>query len=228
MPDEEVVTDSGNAATVVRDPSAVLEKNRELLEKNRVANDRLNALHQALGGRDAATVMHIVADAEKAEEERQKKLGELDGIIEKRVKARDDHWAPQVAQKESELSELRAEKFENSVKSAALKAGIAVDDLDLAVAFVKDKKFVKLDETGKKLMVVDSDGDATGATLDEFFGTALKKIAPKLYPSTIGSGGGATPGSGGSRGHSGIVDKTDAAAFLANMDKIATGELKVA
>ncbi len=72
----------------------------------------------------------------------------------------------------------------------------------------------------------DRDGDPTGLSVEKFYAETFKAEAPKFYGSTAGSGGGAS--GGGNRAPGSAPAITDQASFLANVDKIAKGEVRVA
>ena len=85
--------------------------------------------------------------------------------------------------------------------------------------------FRRYDEKSGKMIVVDKDGDPTGLTVDKFFAESYRTEKPKFYKPAGGAGGGAGGSTTGSTGGAPAV--TDGAGFLSNLDKIASGEVKV-
>ena len=108
---------------------------------------------------------------------------------------------------------------------ATLAPGTTDDDVDTVVDIMKNRR-IKLDAESGKPTVVDKDGYALGISIEKFFAETYKQEKPKFYEFSGGQGGGARPGSGSTRGGN-SVSITDTAGFLANVDRIAKGELKV-
>jgi len=224
---DEAPSSASGAAPVVRDESALLEKNRQLLEETKAAKAESAAFKHAMGGHDATQIAQLIAERKQKEEDLAKKAGEYDKLLDKRVKEEREPLLKEIDGLKSYKTKYEDREVDLAIREAAGKAGVIAEDVKHVIKLVKGDR-IRYDEKTAKVVVLDGDGDVSGITVEKFFSETFKTEAPKFYQGTIGSGGGATPGSGGSRGHSGPVDKTDQAAFLANMDKIATGELKVA
>ena len=196
-----------------------------LLEEAKSAKAEAAAIRAALGGMDATQVAQILSSHKQAEEDRAKKAGEFDKVLQARI-------VEAVTPLQRELEEARTyrEKFNDreldlAIRAAATKAGVLGDDVDTVVDIMKHRR-IKLDaETGKPT-VVDKDGYALGISIEKFFAETYKAEKPKFYEFSGGQGGGARPGSGSTRG-SNNVSITDTAGFLANVDRIAKGEMKV-
>lgn len=204
------------------DDSALRESARRALDEKKQVSDRLEAL---LGGRKLEDVATILKGHETAEEERQRKAGEHDKILEKRLKEVRDEYEAKLKPLQESAEKLATKEFEEQVWTAAKKAGALDADRTLVLKAARED-FVRRDKAGK-LIVVDEDGDTTGEDLEKLFTGRFKQAFPKLYGAAGGSGGGAAGGSGGKAIASGSIAASDNAGFLANVDKIASGEVKV-
>lgn len=87
--------------------------------------------------------------------------------------------------------------------AAALKGGVLPERLDDARKVYAD--FIRLN-AGKKVEVLDDEGEPSGETLEKFFAERFKKQKPWFYAGSGASGGGAT-GGGGSGGGDAEVRK---------------------
>jgi hypothetical protein len=130
----------------------------------------------------------LTAD-EKAEMERlhKKAIDKLMGDL----KSRDERLtATESALKRYQLTE--------PLKAIALKSGVLPEDLDLAMLETQNR--FKLSDDGKKIIVLDADGDDTDIKPEDFFGKLYKEQRPKFYAASGAGGGGAGQASGGAGG----------------------------
>lgn len=218
---------SSGSSEVVRSETGLIEKNRQLLEEAKSAKAEAAAIRAALGGLDVSQIAQILAERKQAEEDRAKKAGEFDKLIEKRVNETKAEYEKRLAELAPYKTKYEDREVEIAIRDAAIKAGVIPDDLRIVTKLVKGDR-IRLDDKTGKVVVLDEDGDISGLTVEKFFAEKFKAEAPKFYQGTVGSGGGASPASQSGRSTSGVIDRTDNAAFLANLDKIAQGKLKVA
>lgn len=169
--------------------------------------------------------------SEKAQKERDKKLidaGKVDELVAERVDAMKADFDKQVqalsGEKEKLTSQLEGLVIDNAIRDAAAKSGVrstAVDDV-----LLRGRMLFRLQD-GK---AVPMDGDKpiygkTGDPMDisEWVGTLAEK-APHLFePSQGGGAKGTAPGQPGG----GRIARDDSAGYLANLDDIASGKVKV-
>ena len=111
----------------------------------------------------------------------------------------DSDLAAAKAKHEQELAAARAElrtlKLDDKVKAAFLKAGGRPERADKALADTKIR--FDLADDGR-IIVKDAKGEATTATVEDFFGKTYRAEMAEFYTGTKASGGGASGGAGGS------------------------------
>jgi hypothetical protein len=203
------------------------ESQRKLLDEKKAAADELARIRGVLGDRSLDDVDKLIKSQRETEEERQRKAGEFDKILEKRVNETKVEYEKRIAELTPYKTRFTDLTLDLAIREAAEKAGVLSGDMKAVLKIVKGDR-VRLDEKTGKPVVVDSDGDVTSATVEKFFVETFKTEYPKFYTAAGGSGGGAGGGTGGGGGRgpaNGGVDIRDQASFLANVSKIAKGEV---
>src|SRR6185312_2390102 len=208
------------------DVAGLKASQRTLLAEKKAAAEERDRLKAVIGDRKPEDVAELLKQHALSEEERQKKAGEFDKLIEKRVNETKAEYEKRLAEALPYKQKNEDRELDIAIRDAAAKAGVISEDMKLVIPIVKGTR-VKLDEKTGKPVVYDADGDPTGLTVEKFFAETFKAEAPKFYAPSGGSGGGSNGGSG-SRAGSGTVTITDAASILANVDKIAKGQMNVA
>jgi len=208
------------------DVAGLKASQRTLLAEKKAAAEERDRLKAVIGDRKPEDVAELLKQHALSEEERQKKAGEFDKLIEKRVNETKAEYEKRLAEALPYKQKYEDRELDIAIRDAAAKAGVISEDMKLVIPIVKGTR-VKLDEKTGKPVVYDADGDPTGLTVEKFFAETFKAEAPKFYAPSGGSGGGSNGGSG-SRAGSGTVTITDAASILANVDKIAKGQMNVA
>lgn len=171
---------------------------------------------------------------DKAEKERSRKLidaGKVDELVAERVnamKADHDKEVKRLADENARItSQLEGLVIDGAIRDAAMKAGArpeAIEDF-----LYRGRQIYRLQD-GR---AVPMEGDRpiygkSGAPMEigEWVSTLTEK-APHLFTPSVGSGAraGATNGAGVPAG---MISRDDTSAFLANLEKIASGQIKVA
>lgn len=119
---------------------------------------------------------------EKAEYER--KLQKLTTTHGTELKTRDEKLT-------AYEKELKRFKLGQPLRRIALEAGVLPEDLELAMLETEGK--FKLSDDGKKIVMLDDDGDEVATTPKEFYEKLYKAQRPKFYAATGKYGGGADP-----------------------------------
>lgn len=200
---------------------------RQLLDEKKKADAELAKIRQALGDRKPEDIAALLKAQQEAEEERQRKAGEHDKILEKRINETKAEYEKRISELAPYKTKYEDSVLEGAIRKAAIAANVNAKDLEEYVIPLTKGRRITLDEQGK-LVVKDKEGDPTGLTVEKFFAETFKAESPKFYEGTGGSGGGATAGTGGKVGPGGTIKITDAAGLLANLDKVAKGEVKMA
>jgi hypothetical protein len=208
------------------DTRGLKDSQKRLLDEKKKSDAELTRFRETLGDAKPEDVAAILKAHRDGEEERQKKAGEFDKLIEKRVNETKAEYEKRLAEALPYKQKYEDRELDIAIRDAAAKAGVISEDMKLVIPIVKGSR-IKLDDKTGKPVVYDADGDPTGLSVEKFFAETFKAEAPKFYAPSGGSGGGSNGGSG-SRSGSGTVAITDAAGILANVDKIAKGQMSVA
>lgn len=197
------------------------DSQRRLLDEKKKTEDSLKAI---LGNRSADEVKELLGNLDKAEEERQRKAGELDNLIAKRVKQREEELLPQVEAGQKAIAELAKRNFRDKVNEVASEVGINQKHSRAFLKTVEDD-MLKLD--GEELVVLAPGGGKRNISPKEFLEKEFKKDYPEFFLASGGSGSGSTNQNRGtgSSGTGGVVDITDPSSFLANVDNVASGKM---
>lgn len=220
-------TEGGKFVLAV-DGVAPKERVDEFRENNVALKRQMDELTARFAGIDPEEARKL---SETAQKERAKKLidaGKVDELVNERVTAmRTEHEATLKATR-TETDGLRAALenlvIDNTLRDAAARNGVrpeAIEDV-----LLRGKRVFKLD--GNKPVAVDGDKPIFGKTgepitINEWV-TGLAPTAPHLFQSSTGGGG--RPASPGSSSLD-RVDRSNGAAFIANLEKIASGKMAV-
>lgn len=222
--DSAVETKDGRFA--VADVEGLKSSQERILDEKKRLQAKYEELERSLGGLTAEQVAKYRTDMQRIEDEQARKAGDFDKLLEKRIGETKAEYEKRLA----EIEPYRAKYFDRetdlAIRDAATKAGVLPEDLPFVLDIVKGRR-VKFDEKAGKVVVVDKDGDVMSKSVEQFFATDFKSEAPKFYGSQVGSGGGST-GSTGTKLPAGQVAASDQKSFLANLDAIAKGQVKVA
>jgi hypothetical protein len=121
---------------------------------------------------------------------------------------------------EAYKTENRTLKLDNVVKGEMGKAGVRPERIDALYRLSQDQ--FDLTEDGKPMVK-----SRMGTPVSKFITDELGKEYPELFLGTGSSGGGATKSQGGAVG-SRTIQAGDNSAFIANVERISKGEVKVA
>lgn len=218
----------GKYVPVVDDPAGLSANAKKLLDEKKQLEQSLGTYKGAIGDLKPEQVAEILKGHRTAEEERARKAGEFDKLLEKRVNEARAELEPKVRAGEEAITQLASFRFSQAVEKEAIKAGVIPEDLGDVLAIVRENRMLAPSKKdASKIVVLDADGDETGKSLEKFFAEDFKKLKPKFYRAGGGSGGGAGGGGTPRPGSSGAIDATDTAAFLANLGDIAKGKVRV-
>jgi hypothetical protein len=209
----------------VPDDAGYQNKNSQLLDEKKKLQAEYESLQSQLGRLSPEQITKFREDMKRAEDDAARKAGDFDKLMTKREAELHASYEPKIQQGDKYRQQYQDLRLESAIRDAAAKAGVIAADLDIVSQISKGRR-IKHDEQTDKLVVLDKDGDPTSLTVEKFFAETFKAEAPKFYQGTGGSGGGATGGT--ARGTNGAPTVTDNTAFLANIDAIAKGQVKVA
>lgn len=139
-------------------------------------------------------------------------------LIERFAKDRDlglqtFDWARELA------TENRGLKLDTKVKAEMAKGGARSERIDALFRLTEDR--FSLTDDGQPMLK-----DNPGLEIGEYVASTLKQEYPEFYNGSGSTGGGASKSNAGGVGTKTIA-RDDQAAFLANVDKIASGEIEV-
>lgn len=175
-----------------------------LAEKKTVAEER-DRLKAVIGDRKPEDVAELLKQHALSEEERQKKAGDFDKLLEKRVNEAVTPLKAELEGARSYKQKYEDRELDIAIRDACAKAKVTPEDVEDVAALVKAKGRIKLDEKTGKPVVFDVDGDPTGLTVEKFFAETFRTEKPRYYQPSGGSGGGATGGNGGRKGADGAI-----------------------
>ncbi len=210
----------------VPDDSGYQSKNSQLLDEKKRIQQQFDELKSQLGDMTPEQIKKLREDQQRAEDEAARKAGDFDKLLDKRINETKAEYEKRIEALSPYKTKFEDLHVEVAIRDAAAKAGVTAADLPLIVEIHKGRR-IKYDEKTGKTVVVDKDGDVTGLTVEKFYAETFKGEAPKFYSPEGGSGGGASS-SGARTTTNGAPTVTDPASFIANLDKIAKGEVKVA
>jgi hypothetical protein len=176
----------------------------EMRNHNIELRKQLEQLNARFEGIDPEQVRQLAAEKQRLEEERQLKAGELDKVVENRVKSLKSDWDKQVAtlttERDTLTSRLTAIQIDQGIITAATKRGLrptAIPDITARARMV-----FKLVNGAPRAFEADGttvrygrDG-LTPMTLEEWV-DAQTSDAPHLFESNAGGGAAGNPAGGG-------------------------------
>jgi hypothetical protein len=207
-------------------PSARLS---EFRDNNIAYKKELDTLKAQFDGVDPEKYRELTAKEQKLLDKKLIDAGKVDELVEQRVGAMRTEHERVVADLNTKLGgstkALEGLVIDSALRDAASASGVrstAIEDV-----LLRGRAAFKLHEG--KAVAFDGDKPAFGKdggplSITEWT-AGLAERAPHLFESS--NGGGAANGNGAGGG-SGSIRRTDNAAFLANIDKIAGGAVKVA
>ncbi len=176
----------------------------EMRNHNIELRKQLEQLNTRFEGIDPEQVRQLAAEKQRLEEERQLKAGEVDKVVENRVKSLKADWDKQVAtlttERDTLTSRLTAIQIDQGIITAATKRGLrptAIPDITARArtvfklvngaprAFESDGTTVRYGKDG-----------VTPMTLEEWV-DAQTTDAPHLFESNAGGGAAGNPAGGG-------------------------------
>ena len=178
----------------------------EFRENNLALKRQLEDLGKRYEGIDPAAVKSLLAEKTRLEEEKLVKDGEVEKVVERRVKAAVGDWEKRTAAAEQQLGALNARMVETEINRAAVESalklglrGSAVQDLQARAqrTFRIVDGAARAVEADGKTPVCGRDG-VSPLTFDEW-ATRQVAEAPHLFESN--AGGGATGNGSGGAGH---------------------------
>lgn len=211
----------------------VAEANKALEANRNKALDQLKALERKYDGvdpeeyrklRETVATLETKAKAEKAgltSEELSKLRNDVRAEVERQYAAdmqagvKVFPWAGQLAQ------ENRSLKLDNVVKTEMAKGGARAERIDALFRLTADR--FDLTDDGKPMLRT-----SPGIEVGKYVADELRKEYPEFYNGSGSSGGGASKSTAGGGGSPSTIAATDRAAFLANVEKIAKGQVLVA
>ena len=191
----------------VLDAEGIAEKAR--LDEFRVSNVALKKdledLRAKFDGMDPEEVRKLAAEKQRLEEERQLKAGEVDKVVENRVRTLKADWDKQLAtvtsERDSLTSRLTTIQIDQGVLTTATKRGLrptAIPDITARArtVFKLVNGVPRAFEADGATVRYGRDG-VTPMTLEEWVDTQVAD-APHLFESNAGGGAAGTPAGGGS------------------------------
>ena len=204
------------------------DKLDEFRDNNISLQKRMDDLSKQFEGIDPAKARKLDEEARTAREDALKAAGKVDEIVAERVAAmKADHEKQMKAlqdDRDSTRKHLEVEVIDNAIRAAAAKGSVrdtAIDDVLLrgrSVFRMVDGKAIPME--GEK-PVFGKSGDPMG--IEEWVG-GLATSAPHLFRESQGAGANKGQGKGVGAGQ---IARDDTAGFLANVDKIASGQMRV-
>lgn len=176
----------------------------------------LAALKKKYEGVDPDKARTALEAAAKAEDERARKEGEFDKLLEQREAA----WSERISALTTERDTILSNLHREAVKSELVKRGGLPDRVDYLAGEIVGTTEFSLGESGGVLKKKGGIGDA--AELDALF-TDHRQSKPFFFASDNASGSGAS----GSDKQGGGIPKTATKAELASMDQTAKREFYV-
>lgn len=205
MPDD--VLDNGEMpddVTPVVDPTAGL---KSALQKERDARKAAEKAHKSLESRLAEIEQERAADKVGVTSDR---LAEIRALAENKFKG-------DLEERDRLKQEVRSLKLDGTVKSLLGKADVV--DPDAAWKLFHDQ--FDLTDDGKPIVTSDPTTD-----IEQYIGGTLRQQYPYMFRGTQADGG-AARGNRGSNSAVRTIQSGDTKSFLANLDKIASGEVEV-
>lgn len=219
-------------ATKIAEANKALEANRDkAVDQAKAHKKALDALTEQWGDLDADAVRKMLADKQKADKQKAEGEGDWEAL---EVQLKDAH-GKELATREARERKLMGQ-IEKLLVTNELTKAISASKGDAALLLPHAREFVQVRETDDafEAFVVDgagnprfADGQGTPMTFEQLVETQLIEQYPRAFDGTGSSGSGASKSAGGAGGSSKTIAADDAQAFLANVEKVASGEVAV-
>lgn len=208
--EQETFTREQYEAAMQSEREALLAKRDEALKEAKAAKDKLRAAEQKA--------------AEEAQQKKAEKAGitsqELDRMRAEVRQALEAEYAVHKTTAETLAKENRALKLDNVVKKMMGENGATAKRIDDLYRLTADH--FDLTDDGKPMLK-----DKMGLPVETFIKEDLRKAYPEWFDGSGSSGGGATKSIAGGGGSTRVIAADDTAAFMANLERIAKGEVQV-
>lgn len=209
------------------DADAVAAQNRKLLDERKRFEAEAQRYRSVFGERKPEEIEEILRTHAQAEEERQRKAGEFDKILSDRVSKAEkkirDELEPRAKERDEYARRYEDLSFDVAVRELAAEAGIPEKNHKAVIKITRGDHLKLVDG---KVVVLDAAGDVRSIDPKEFFAKEFKSDYPELYAAGGGSGGGSSSSERrAAGGGTGAIDIRDPQAFLANVGKIAKGQI---
>lgn len=226
------MADEAKTYTQAEVDAAIVEANKALEENRNRLLDQLKAQERKYQGvdldeyrkmRETVAALETKANAEKAgltSDELVKLRNDVRAEVERQYAAdmqagtKVFPWAASLAQ------ENRALKLDNVVKTEMAKGGARAERIDALFRLTADR--FDLTDDGKPMLRT-----SPGIEVGKYVADELRKEYPEFYNGSGSSGGGASKSTAGGGGSPNTIAVTDRAGFLANVEKIAKGQVLV-
>jgi hypothetical protein len=227
----ELYTKEEIAEMVAAEVAGLKANQAELLKEAKKAKDALKNYE----GVDPVRFKELEAAAVEAERKRAEAQGDFKSLEKQLI---DRHQA-ELGVKDSKITKLST-ALEKRLIDAQLAEAIAragAKPAFVPLLKLEGRQFVRVKETDEDYdsFVVDergnplvADGKGTPMTVDLLVEQTLKTKYPDAFMGSGSSGGGAAKSSGGAGGQTKTISAGDNQAFLANIDQILDGSVKVA
>ena len=191
-----------------------------LWEEAKAAKAKLKEF-EGLDAKEARVLKAKIAELEQAKkaekagitsEELQRMRGEVRGDLER-------DYADIKTRAETLAKENRSLKLDNVVKGIMAKSGVRAERVDALFRLAGDQ--FDLTDDGQPML-----RERPGTPVEKYVAEELSKAYPEFYQGTGSSGGGA-PKSAGGAGHVRSIAAGDMKSFLANVEGIAKGDVRV-
>jgi len=227
------MADEAKTYTADEVQAAIAEANRGLEANRNKAMDQLKALEKRYEGVDPEryraleqkiTELETKAKADKAgltSEELAKLRADVRSEVERHY-TQDRAAALKVFPWAAELAdEVRGLRLDTVVKAEMARGGARAERIDALFRLTADR--FDLTEDGKPML-----RSSPGIEVNKYVADELRKEYPEFYNGSGSSGGGASKSSAaGGGGNPRTIAATDRSSFLANVEKIAKGEVQV-
>lgn len=216
------------AERLAAETDGLKKSQRELLAEAKAAKAKL----AAYDGVDAEEFKKLKTAAEEAERKKAAAEGDFESLRKQLV----EKHGSEIGAKDAQIAKRQA-ALERRLVQAELTAAIARHKGDPDLLLPHGSRFVKVKETDTdfEAFVADetgnprfADGKGTPMTFDDLVTQVLMVKYPRAFDGTGSSGGGASKSSAGSAGGQTVIPAGDNDAFIANLDKIASGAARVA
>lgn len=173
---------------------------------------------------DPEEYARLKKEADERATKQMEEKGEFNKLREKWQAERDKDRAEFDAKMAEKDALLKKVHLDREVRDAAIKGGVLAEDIDDVIVLTSPR--FKMGEDGG-IIVLGKDGQPSTDDPKAFFAKTYKDEKPRYYPRSGATGGGAQTTTTTTTTPPGAIAKADNKGFLANLGKIASGEVKV-